>query len=248
MITKGGKRMFEYNSRIGFSQCDAEKRLMLSGLIDMFQDCSTFQSEDLGVGFDALENRGLAWVINYWELDIERLPMLCEWVTVGTFPHGMKGFLANRNFYLKNGEGDYIVKANTLWTLLNLKEATPVRIPQEFYSTYALEEKLDMIYGSRKVNIPEGDEVSVAKRDSIVIQRHHLDSNKHVNNGQYVKLALASVEEDFDIASCKRFRIDYRKQAMLGDVIVPWVYKENQKIVVALKDEEDGVFSVAEME
>lgn len=240
--------MFEYDSRIGFSQCDAEKRLMLSGLIDIFQDCSTFQSEDLGVGFDFLKDQGLAWVINYWEIDIERLPVLCEWVTVGTFPHGMKGFLANRNFYLKNKAGEYIVKANTLWTFLNLKEATPVRIPQELYGIYQMEEKLDMNYGSRKVNIPEGEDVEVSGRDSIVIQRHHLDSNKHVNNGQYVKLALAAVEDEFDIAACRRFRIDYRKQAMLGDIIVPWVYKQDNRIVIALKDEQDGIFSVAEME
>jgi len=100
--------MYEYKNRIGFSQCDYKKRLMLSELIDIFQDCSTFQSEDVGAGFDFLTEKGLAWVINYWELDIERLPMLCEWVTVGTFPYGMRGFLADRNFYLKDEEGNWL--------------------------------------------------------------------------------------------------------------------------------------------
>lgn len=239
--------MYEYKNRIGFSQCDYKKRLMLSELIDIFQDCSTFQSEDVGAGFDFLTEKGLAWVINYWELDIERLPMLCEWVTVGTFPYGMRGFLADRNFYLKDEDGNYIVKANTLWTFLNLKEAKPVRVLPEFYDIYEMEEKLDMNYGSRKVNIPEGEGVIVEEQESVVIQKHHLDSNRHVNNGQYVKIALACIDEDFDIGSCKRFRIDYRKQAKLGDVIVPCVYKAEDKIVVALKDEEDGIFSVAEI-
>ena len=49
--------MYEYESRIGFSRCDVYKRLTLAGLIDMFQDCSTFQSEDIGFGFDVLEKQ-----------------------------------------------------------------------------------------------------------------------------------------------------------------------------------------------
>ena len=58
--------MYEYKIRIGFSDCDINKTFTLTSLIDAFQDCSTFQSEDLGVGFDVLTQHNVVWVINYW--------------------------------------------------------------------------------------------------------------------------------------------------------------------------------------
>ena len=51
---------------------------IVTGLIDAFQDCSTFQSEDAHVGFDVLEAMNLVWVVNYWEVQIEKLPKLCD--------------------------------------------------------------------------------------------------------------------------------------------------------------------------
>ena len=83
--------MYEYQKRIGFSECDINKQFTVTALIDAFQDCSTFQSEDAGAGFDVLEARNLVWVINYWELEIRKLPKLCDHVTVGTFPYSFKG-------------------------------------------------------------------------------------------------------------------------------------------------------------
>ena len=47
--------MYEYDKRIGFSECGTDRRLTITALIDAFQDCSTFQSEDSGVGFDVLK-------------------------------------------------------------------------------------------------------------------------------------------------------------------------------------------------
>lgn len=239
--------MYEYESRIGFSQCDADNNLALTSLIDMFQDASTFQSEDLGVGFDYLSERGVAWVLSYWEIDIIKFPKSCDRVLVGTFPNSMKGFMGGRNFCLKDMSGEFLVKANTLWTFLNMAEAKPERIPQNLCDLYVTEEKLDMIYESRKVAIPDGDGVDIKNGDAIVIQKHHLDSNKHVNNGQYVKIAMAAIEEDIDMSTCKRVRVDYRKQARLGDTIVPQIYKTGNKIVVALRDDGEGIYSVTEL-
>ena len=84
--------------------------------------------------------------------------------------------------------------------------------------------------------------VTVTQRDPVHIQIHHLDSNHHVNNGQYVKLALSQIGDP----EVSHLRIDYRKQAMLGDVIYPVVYSTGDERVVALNDEEGNPFSVSQ--
>ena len=237
--------MYEYKIRIGFSDCDTNKTFTLTSLIDAFQDCSTFQSEDLGVGFDVLTQNNLVWVINYWELNILRLPKLCDYVTVGTYPYDFKGCFGFRNFYMKDEKDEYIVKANSMWTLVDTISSRPSKAPQFISQAYELEQKLDMTYNPRKVLIPESDDVLTLEKDPIHIQLHHLDSNHHVNNGQYVKLAMSALGEEENIAS---LRIDYRKQAHLGDTIYPVVYKTDNKSIVALYDENKSAFSVAEFE
>ena len=235
--------MYEYKIRIGFSDCDVNKTLTVTALIDAFQDCSTFQSEDLGVGFDVLTQKNLVWVINYWELQIDALPHLCDYVTVGTFPYSFKGCFGLRNFYMKDQDGRYLVKANSMWTLIDSKAARPARMPEFVSKAYNVEPRLDMSYASRKVMIPEGEDVTVCRKDPIRIQDHHLDSNHHVNNGQYVRMAMSELDEGNRIS---HLRIDYRKQAMLGDVIYPVVYERVNERVVALYDEKESPYSVSQ--
>jgi len=234
--------MYEYDKRIGFSECDTNSRFTIAALIDALQDCSTFQSEDLGVGISVLAKENLVWVVNYWEIQIEGLPKLCDHVTVGTFPYNFKGCFGLRNFYIKDDKGDYLVKANSMWTLIDSIAAKPVKAPEYISSAYTLEEKLEMSYHPRKVQIPGGENVKVYKKDPIRIENHHLDSNHHMNNGQYVKLALSELD-DGEIIS---FRIDYRKQAMKGDTICPVLYSNGNERVVALYDENNSPYSVSQ--
>lgn len=234
--------IFEFEKRIGFSECDTDRKFTVQALIDAFQDCSTFQSEDLGVGFDVLADHNLVWVVNYWELQIERLPRLCEYVTVGTFPYSFKTCFGMRNFYLKDADGSFLVKANSMWTLIDSVNVRPAKAPDFIHEAYTTGDKLDMDYGSRKVAIPAGDDVAVSKKDPVRIMRHHLDSNNHMNNGQYIKLALSELDD----ANIKSLRIDYRRQAKLGDVVNPVVYERGNERVVALYDENMDPYSVSQ--
>ena len=77
--------MYEYDIRVGYHQTDENKILTIPALIDLFQDCSTFQSEDLGIGVDYCRENGFFWVINNWQVEITSLPQLCDRITVFTF-------------------------------------------------------------------------------------------------------------------------------------------------------------------
>ncbi len=50
--------------------------------------------------------------------------------------------------------------------------------------------------------------------------RHHIDTNHHVNNAQYVDMARESIPEGLRI---REIRADYKKAAVLGNVIIPRV-------------------------
>lgn len=231
--------MYSYDSRIRYSECDGQCRLKLESLLNYFQDASTFQSEDLGVGLSYLMPRNMVWVLVSWQIEIERYPVLGEWVEICTFPYDFKGFMGSRNFFMRTKDGEILAKANTLWTLLNFDTMKPTMPPEDMLEKYPLEPRLEMNYAGRKIVVGEDG----AKCEPIVVRKQHLDSNNHVNNAQYVSMAVECLPETFEIAG---LRVEYKVQAHLNDVLVPYVVKNGDKVVVSLRDEQDTVYVNAE--
>ena len=98
--------IYTFDSRVRYSEVDHQGTLTLPALMNYLQDCSTFQSEDIGVGLSVLRERKRAWLLSYWQVEVRRYPKLGERITVGTLATGFKGFFGNRNFYIDDGNGD----------------------------------------------------------------------------------------------------------------------------------------------
>lgn len=231
--------MYSFDGRIRYSEVDSEGRLTMASLINYFQDCSTFQSEDLGVGIRNLQERRLVWVLCFWQIEVERYPELGERVVTGTRPYELKGFLGHRNFAMLSEDGTYLAKANSLWSLLNTDTGKPAPIPEDMKEKYLLEPRLEMEYGSRKIVVPEGG----VTREPVVVRKHHLDTNHHVNNQQFIGIAMDYLPEDFTV---RQVRAEYRKQAFLDDVLLPRVVSEGDRVFVALMDEGGAAYVTAE--
>ncbi|MBQ7955009.1 MAG: acyl-[Lachnospiraceae bacterium] len=227
--------MYTFDSRIRYSESDGEAKLSLEGLIDYFQDASTFHSEDLGLGIHYLKEEQKLWVLSAWQIVVDRYPAMGERVVIGTFPYDFKGCFGSRNFFLKSESGEFLAKANSIWTLLDLQNQRPTKPTPIMLEKYALEEKLDMEYAPRKIEVPKGG----STREAILVHRHHLDTNNHVNNGQYVRMAMEYLPEDFKIG---QMRAEYKKQALLGDVLYPQVVLQEGLCVVSLEDAQGAVY------
>lgn len=224
--------MYTFESRIRYSETDSEGRLTLLALLNYFQDASTFHSEDLGMGVEYLKEKHLVWVLSSWQIVAKRYPKLGDRVTIGTAPYEFKGFLGFRNFAMLSEDGSYLAKANSLWSLLSTDTGKPAIPPAEMIEGYALEPKLSMEYAPRKIALPGQGE----RRESIVVKKHHLDTNHHVNNGQYINMAMEFLPEDFTIG---QMRAEYKKQAFLEDILYPYVVLSKEQCIVAFLDEED---------
>lgn len=96
--------MYSFDSRIRYSEVDKEGKITLNAILDYFQDASSFQSEDLGIGIQFLKERELAWVLSSWQIEIKRYPFYGEYVKISTWPYGFKGFFGYRNFTMETQE------------------------------------------------------------------------------------------------------------------------------------------------
>ena len=231
--------MYSFNSRVRYSEVNKDGRLKLVSLLDYFQDCSTFHSEDAGMGTEYLAGQGLAWVLNFWQIDVMRYPQLCEQITIETCPYAFKGCLGFRNFDMLDEQGNRIAVANTLWTLLNLQSMRPAKPTEEMLQAYSISSKLPMEYLSRKIPVEgEGE-----RQDEVLVRKHHLDTNHHVNNCQYFQMAMDYLTENFKI---HQMRAEYKQQARLNDVICPARAVDENKTTVLLNDQKGEPYAVVE--
>lgn len=231
--------MYTFDSRIRYSETDSEGKLTMASLLNYFQDSSTFHSEDIGLGVGYFKEVHQVWVLSSWQIVVERYPELCERVIIGTQPYDMKGFLGYRNFAMMTESGEYLARANSIWSLLDLDTGKPVPVSEEMIQKYGTGEKLDMQYAPRKIIIPGGG----VSGEAIVVKQHHLDTNHHVNNGQFVDMAMDFLPEHFVIG---QLRAEYKKQAFLDDILLPYVVTGEDKVVVSLTDPKGVPYVVTE--
>ena len=227
--------MYSFTGRIRYSECDSEKRLSVPALINYFQDCSTQQSEDIGMGFSYTEPLKCVWVLAAWQVIVHRMPALGEKVEIGALPYDFKGFLGLRNFFMKGSDGELLAIANSQWTLLSTETMKPMKPTEKMLECYAVEPRLEMDYAGRKIAVPE----DVQQMESFQVLRTHLDSNNHVNNSQFISMASAYIPMDRQIYE---FRAEYKMQAHLDDVIVPVVAVTEDEAFVSLRNPQGNVY------
>lgn len=234
--------MYSFNSRIRYSETDESGRLSLLAMVDYLQDCSTFQSESLGLGIEHMAATHLVWMLSNWEIEVDTLPTLGTEVKVSTWSHEITKVFGRRCFLLEGTDGCGYVKADSLWFLYDTVKGRTVQVPPEEALPYTrnAEPRLDMPELQRKVPVVgEGRTTS-----PVLIRRHYLDTNHHVNNARYIQMAAEALEPGLPVT---RIQVQYRKPAILGDQVTPCVHVEDEGATVDLTGSEGESFATVRL-
>lgn len=232
--------MYEFDSRVRYSETGKDGKLTLEAILNYFQDCTTFHSEEIGCGIEFLAEQKKVWVLLSWQIIVDRYPKFGEKIKIATKAYDFKRSFGYRNFMMYDENNVCIAYANSVWLYMDTEKMIPVRVNQEQAEKYHIEEKLPMEYADMKILIPEVPAVSCPVYH---VQNYQIDTNGHVNNGQYLNMAYAAIGEEISV---KQMRAEYRKSAMAGDLIQPVVYKTQDHYVVTLNNEENKAFAVIE--
>lgn len=231
--------MYTFKSRVRYSETDETGCISLDAIINYLQDCTNFESEDIGVGIDFLNKNNIMWVLSSWQIVIGSYPSFGERIEIGTQSYGYDKMIGYRNFIITGEDGRRIVTANSNWVLMDIKKGRPVLIEPELGDVYGKHERLIMDYAPRKIKLPDkGTEC-----EGFNVKEYHLDTNHHVNNGQYVRMAMyvsGMVEK------AKELRVEYKRQAVLGNRIFPVIYRQKGQTFVSLNGEDGKAYAVVQ--
>ena len=260
---------YEFRDTVRFSEVDESGYLTLTALVNYFQDTAIFQSEKGGIGFDYLKPKNQAWLLASWQIEIDHMPVLCDEITVATWTYEFKAFYGYRNFVLYDAQGNKAAWANSVWFLCDTKYQMPVKIDERSLAVYGTEPRIEMEYLPRKIALPglgitengsterkaqeavgtegktqEAFSTEGKIQEAFKIERHHLDTNHHVNNGQYIDMAVQYLPQD---AQVTRVRAEYKMQAHLGDEMVPVVFEDGKLWTIALNNREGKAYAVVQL-
>ena len=141
-----------------------------------------------------------------------------------------------RNFCMETADGKRLASANSIWVLINTETGRPIKIPSEVGALYPDEPKLEMDYCDRKIAIPSEYE----EKEPVRVAGYFIDTNRHMNNGKYVMVAEEYLPEDFQV---KEIRVEYKKAAVLNDVLYPRVTVDGNEVTVVLADEKGSTYA-----
>ena len=223
---------YEFLSRIRYSEVDQNERLTIDHLADYFQDCTIYHDDSVGLGLAYWRERGAMWVTTSWKVLFFDMPHCCDYVKVRTDAINCRSFVGVRNFTLRSESGKMLAAAFGKFALLDARTGKPVRIRPEEGDAYGRSDPIPMEEEKQHIVLPADAE----EKEPIVVGIHHLDPNHHVNNVQYIIMAMNYLPEGF---TPKMMRFSYHLSALLGDVIIPKIaYSEHD--VTGMLMREDG--------
>ena len=107
------------------------------------------------------------------------------------------------------------------------------RIDDDTMASLTIEPKLEMNYRDRRIILPKEGGMTL---EPIKVLRADIDYNKHLNNANYVRMAMELLPEDFEAGD---LRMEYRVPAKLYDSLTPTIYHIDNGIIIALARESE---------
>lgn len=231
---------FSVKRTVGASHIAPGGGIKYSALVDFMQDCSGLQLDSLTDMQAYFKKNNVGMYLTSRQLDITRLPVYGEELTVTTAVFECKTIYGYRNTNIWGENGDLRVSSCVTGAFVDLGTGRPHRMPEEVVSGFQMKPKFDMEYMPRRIPLPDAP---AEKLGEIKITRCLLDVNNHVNNARYVDLAL----EFLPPKTLSRIRLEYRSPAVLGDIVSIYAYDAPGGTVVDLRGEKSS-FAIVELQ
>ena len=225
--------MYSLNYKVTTSTCDSEGRLKLYSALQMMQDCSEMWIDSEPGVKQYFTEQNMAQLLATRQVEVIRVPEYKEELTVTTSVYDMKSMFGFRNTFIYDTEGKPCYKTWSMGAFVDKVAGKLKRVDDATIASMSLEPQLEMNYKDRRIILPK---INGEVQDPIRVLRADIDYNKHLNNANYVRMAMELLPEDFVVSG---LRVEYRVAAKFGDKLVPTIYKFDNTIIVSLSVGED---------
>lgn len=233
------KNEFSKSHIVNSYEIDSNRKLRLDNLFMLMQDVATTAANILNVGKDDLDKFDIAWVLSRIQIEIDKSIYENDKLVLSTWPCKPLFSFHPRCIVIYDDQGEVILKANTIWTLLNIKERSLAN-----NDIFELGFPTDL---EAKPILPLPKKIDTSKVEYIKTyspKYSDIDSNNHVNNTKYITwmMDLLPIDE-INSFNIKSVTTNYIHEVVYGDKIDLCYIKEDDSYTFAFKKNGEVCFS-----
>ena len=154
--------MYSLNYQVTTSTCDSEGRLKLYSALQMMQDCSEMWIDSEPGVKQYFKEQNMAQLLASRQVEIIRVPVFKEKLTVTTSVYGMKPMFGFRNTYIYDAEGKPCYRTWSMGAFVDKATGKLKRVDNDTIATMTLESQLEMNYKDRRIILPKEDGITCA--------------------------------------------------------------------------------------
>ncbi len=205
------QKTYSETFRIASYQTDLTARIRPSAILEIMQEMAGAHAEMLGVGRKLLDPMHLAWVLTRVEVQMERMPVSGETISVETFPMPNRRVFFPRYFIFRDAQGRQIGCAGSMWVVLDV---TSRKMASGTEITALMPDNRDL---TAPMGMPATvEEVGGESVESLRVPVYSdLDVNGHVNNTRYLDWCCNAlgIETMKQHAMC-RFAVNFNQEIL----------------------------------
>lgn len=221
-IDKKGK----YNYVVEPFHVDYTGKLTWGVLGNQLLNCAGFHSTDRGFGIGSLNEEDYTWVLSRLAVEMKQMPHQYDKYSIETWMENVYRLFTDRNFVIRNENGDEIGYASSVWAMISLQTRKPANLltlHDGGIANFALEETCPIAKPSRiKVVATEATATYQVKYSDI-------DINGHTNSVKTIEHILDLFPYDNYKKGIERFEIAYVAESYFGDVLHFYVDNLDEK-------------------
>ena len=198
--------------RLKAEHVDCFRRLRLSVLMRLFQECCIAHTEELGMGRTMTLDRGFLWVINAETIGISRLPEYDDEITLLCRPGETLHFFFPRQMSILDAEGREIIRIGALWSLIDIGSRQLIDPGEHGIIIHGENHPGDIM-----PPLSLRDRTASCLIPALEASYSLVDINGHVNNAGYMDLVLDTFSfEELKHLQFKTIRCLFRKEIPAG--------------------------------
>jgi acyl-ACP thioesterase len=210
----------EYPASITYYELDCFGRMKLSSILRLAHIAADLNANQLGIGYHALKDNGIGFVLQRFGLEAKRLPEYEEPILIRTWPGSVGKGIFLRHGIMLGGSDEALMEWTSLWVLFDLNERKILRpsalpIPLTGLGT------LGVAAEPMKVDLSSEWGEGYTKY-SHTVRFSETDTYNHMNNifyGDMVANAIymnGTTENPFE---WKNAQINYLSEIRMGDTV-----------------------------
>jgi acyl-ACP thioesterase len=222
------------------SEVTCHRQITTAALINLMQEAALQNVLELNLSAWDMRAQQISWVLMRKHLDVMRLPMLGETITIQTHPAGFDKIFTYRDYKVFDEAGALIASSSSTWLLMHTIKRRIARIPNEIRERGQFDTSQCLPHPPNK--LPDLEQVDVEK--DFIVNWHDMDFNEHLNNVRYMQWVFETID-GYTKYSQQLASLDiiYKQECHWKDTVrVKTQQIDNQKYrhqLIRLSDEEE---------